>query len=174
MFKKNKKLLIGFNLQFLYFIFIFYVIITRAYLYIKRTLLQALECVQLWINYFTETKALRHYKHHKYKKILDALVCKIGQTLPLYSPNTFKSWSSQIAYCLFLGSCSSLSLITAHNFLTTSWRGITSAPTTSASSGDNLKDFVKADFLPRPPPPPPFLAGLCCDALERSIRLCPT
>merc|ERR1719370_2829841 len=77
----------------------------------------------------------------------------IPNVLNRFTPKTFWSWSSQIANCLFLGSCSSLSLITAHSFLTTSWRGITSDPTTSANSADNLNDFVNADFFPRLPPP---------------------
>lgn len=72
-----------------------------------------------------------------------------------------------MANCFCLGSCRFLSLITAQSFFTTSCRGITSAPTTSASSGDRRKDLVKADFFLAPPPL--AAAGFCKQKLEITI-----
>ena len=66
----------------------------------------------------------------------------IPKHLNFFSPITFISLSSQMANCLFFGSCKLFSLIYAHNCFTTSCLGALLVPTTAANSVDNCKSFV--------------------------------
>lgn len=60
------------------------------------------------------------------------------------TPITTCSSASQTANCLFFGSYKLRSLMIAHTFLTTSWRGRDSAPINVAKSGDSLNGRVNA------------------------------
>ena len=72
----------------------------------------------------------------------------IPKHLNFFSPITFISLSSQMAYCLFEGSCKLFSLIYAHNCFTTSCLGALLVPTTAAKSVDNCKSFVNPVGFP--------------------------
>ena len=72
----------------------------------------------------------------------------IPKHLNFFSPITFISLSSQMANCLFEGSCKLFSFIYAHNCFTTSCLGALLVPTIAANSVDNCKSFVNPVAFP--------------------------